>query len=34
VRRQFHQLLLAIERDAVDAQSSETPQYSEPARVR
>jgi hypothetical protein len=34
VRRQFHQLLLAIERDAVDPQSSETPQYSEPARVR
>jgi hypothetical protein len=37
VRRQFHQLLLAIERDAGDAgdaQSSETPQYTEFAPLR
>jgi hypothetical protein len=34
VRRQFHQLLLAIERDAGDAQTFETPQYSESAQVR
>ena len=37
VRRQFHQLLLAIEREASeasDARSLETPQYSELARVR
>ena len=37
VRRQFHQLLLAIEREASEAsdpRSLETPQYSELARVR
>ena len=37
VRRQFHQLLLAIEREAGDdrfIETSETSQYPEPARVR
>ena len=36
VRRQFHQLLLAIERDSRDVPlaSSEESLYSEPARIR
>jgi hypothetical protein len=34
VRRQFHQLLLAIERDAGDTQFSEPAVYPEPVRVR
>jgi hypothetical protein len=34
VRRQFHQLLLAIERDAGDARSAEPPLFQEPAQVR
>src|SRR5215475_4633726 len=34
VRRQFHQLLLAIEREAGDTQFSEPAVYPEPVRVR
>lgn len=34
VRRQFHQLLLAIEREAGDALFSESPVCQEPVRVR
>jgi len=34
VRRQFHQLLLAIEREAGGVRPSELSVYAEPARVR
>jgi hypothetical protein len=34
VRRQFHQLLLAIEREAGDIRSSDPPLFQEPAGVR